>query len=613
MNSPPSWEPLVRIVFDPDRLDRLPLYVDVQDAEITVEGPRSGTIRSGAVASFATYFNAFPAWYWCEHTVVSDVELALSTVGSGTLTVHGSDANGVAREIASADLSGASDIRMPIGLEPYANGGWLWFDLAAGAGDLQLISAEWRATGVPVQTRRGTLSITTMDKPDFCLGVLERVASDAAALAALDQVLVIDQGQRRVRDDERFPAVDAILGRRLRVIEQPNLGGSGGFSRGMLETLESGSGCVILLDDDVEIEPESIRRLVVFASLTTEPMIVGGHMFDLNRPLTLHALSEGVSFGEFDWGPIGPARHDFGARSLRESPWMHRPTHPDYNGWWFCLIPSEVIRTLGCSLPLFLKWDDAEYGLRAKEFGIRTVSLPGAAVWHVSWLDKNDSLGWQSFYHARNRMVAALVSSPGSGSRLPMANLLLDIRFLLTSDYHVVELRHRAVESVLRGPRLLASELGSRLADVRRVVQSHPSGRVLPSAGDAPEIRAEAARGGTAEPTGLRLILTTIGRVVAVAGTPRRSIPDRPEGWLPHPLARWWRVSRYRHVLTEASDSGGFHLHRRDPRLMRRMLVRSVRDAIRLRLRWRALGKRYRQARGDLVSIETWRALLHGS
>ena len=38
--------------------------------------------------------------------------------------------------------------------------------------------------------------------------------------------------------------------------------------------------------------------------------------------------------------------------------------------------------------------------------------MPGAAVWHVPWTDKNDALDWQAYFHQRNRFVAALLHSP---------------------------------------------------------------------------------------------------------------------------------------------------------------------------------------------------------
>ena len=51
---------------------------------------------------------------------------------------------------------------------------------------------------------------------------------------------------------------------------------------------------------------------------------------------------------------------------LRQTPWLHRRVDVDYNAWWMCLIPRAVAEDVGLPLPLFIKWDDAEYGLRAR-------------------------------------------------------------------------------------------------------------------------------------------------------------------------------------------------------------------------------------------------------
>ncbi|MGH3427656.1 MAG: hypothetical protein ACRDQZ_08835 [Mycobacteriales bacterium] len=33
----------------------------------------------------------------------------------------------------------------------------------------------------------------------------------------------------------------------------------------------------------------------------------------------------------------------------------------EYNGWWACLIPSEVVAAIGYPLPLFFQWDDIDW------------------------------------------------------------------------------------------------------------------------------------------------------------------------------------------------------------------------------------------------------------
>jgi len=595
---------VARVVFDPEaRPDRLRLYAD---GDLDVVGRYGARVASGRSVSFATYFNAFPAWHWRTFTLVREVALSIELEGTGALTLWRSDATGAAVVVEQRHCEGALAETIRVDLEPNVDGGWLWFDLEAGAQGIELKRASWQVDAVSRESRLATLSMTTMDKSDFALGVLGRIAGEPAALAALDEVIVIDQGSKKVANDPAFAATVAALGGRLRLIDQANFGGSGGFSRGMLEVLGAErSSSIILLDDDVELEPESIARGVAFAAYTTSPTIVGGHFFDLNRPLQLHAFSEAVSLDDFDWGPIGPGRHDFGARSLRDSAWLHEPSRPDYNGWWFCLIPIEIIEAIGLSLPAFLKWDDAEFGLRAGAAGFPTVSLPGMAVWHITWLDKNDSLGWQAFYHARNRLLAALVDERGPGHRLPQKNFALDVRYLLTMDYHVAELRHLAYESVLAGPESLHPELGTRLPEVRAVMRGYPSGIPVPL-GD--ETLAKATQ--LPPLSGARLALVATGLVLRQWFTRRSTVPDEPEARVAYSEARWWQLARYRHVLAVSSDESVYQRHRLDPLTFRRMLRRAVADRRRMRREWARLGARYRAARADLVSPNTWRRTL---
>ena len=51
-----------------------------------------------------------------------------------------------------------------------------------------------------------------------------------------------------------------------------------------------------------------------------------------------------------------------------------------YNAWWSCLIPAEVIAAVGLPLPMFFTWDDIEYSVRAGAAGFPTISLPNAGA-----------------------------------------------------------------------------------------------------------------------------------------------------------------------------------------------------------------------------------------
>lgn len=607
----PAPRILQRLVFPSDIADAsLALYVH-DGAAVAESAGDTATVRGGHVASFASYFNAFPASYWQHHTSIGSVTLRLRTTGSGTVTVMRSDATGRPSEVESLAVTGATDVSLTAPLSGFDDGGWLWLDVDA-TSDLEL-AGRWETTASRERTGKVSIGITTFNKPDFCVETLRRLASSVELLGELDRVFVIDQGTEHVSDEPGFDEAQQALGERLRIVRQPNLGGSGGFARAMLESVRrEESGYVLLLDDDVEVRPESILRALEFARSARTETIVGGHMFDMGHRTVLHAFSEVVEPEAFMWGPRDRAheRHDFGGANLRDVPWLHRREESDFNGWWMCLIPTSVVRELGLALPVFIKWDDAEYGLRAKAAGVPTVSLPGAALWHVAWVDKDDTIDWQAYFHARNRLIVALLHSdrPRGGSLIDEYRKQ-DLKHLLSLQYYPVTLRMRALRDVLEGPDTLHAAMPVRLGEVRALASEFPEMRPW-APGKAP-----APRNGRAEypptdgkgPRGLALVLFTLPALLRhwFSRTPP-TLRERPDVELRSRDATWWRLPRMNSVLVHSATGSGAYWYVRDRAAFRRLLRESIRMNRTIRRRWGELQRTYRDRADEIVSPGAW-------
>ena len=441
-------------------------------------GPRrSAVISEGRRASFATYFNAFPASYWRRWTTVDSVTLRVRLAGESTLVLYRSTARGHCHPVETINIRSDEPVTIErtLPLTPFIDGGWYWFDVVAGPRGTTLIGADWLAQAEPDLARPGRISIgiTTFNRPDDVVEQLRTLGEASELHGLLDTVYVIDQGTSRAKDHPGFADAAKKLGDRLQVIEQGNLGGSGGFARSMDETLRAGrSDYLLIMDDDVQFDPEGILRAAAFADLARRPTIVGGHMFSMYDRSVLHAFAETVAPHTWWWGaaPNTKGRHDFGRRNLRNTPWLHRRADSDYNGWWLCLIPRQVIAELGLALPVFIKWDDAEYGVRAREHGIPTVSMPGVAAWQAPWADKNDALDWQAYYHLRNRIVAALLHSPADhGGALLSESMQRQLQNLLSMQYSTAALRLLAIEDVLTGPAHLHRDLPVKMRQLREL------------------------------------------------------------------------------------------------------------------------------------------------
>ncbi|BDI21619.1 glycosyltransferase [Herbiconiux sp. L3-i23] len=572
-------------------------------------------VEGGRHVSFGSYFNAFPAAYWNRWTTLKAVDLRIRTSGAGQILVYRSNARGISQKVEALTVDGEMESTFSLAFSNFIDGGWYWFDLVAASRGLVLEEAAWHAP-VGTEPTRGTpgstsVAITTLNRGAYCTKLLADIGERSDITDLIDTVYVVDQGTQKIRDAEGFERASTSLGDKLVVIEQANVGGSGGFSRGMYETIKAGrSDYVLLLDDDVAVEPESIRRAVRFADYLRAPAIVGGHMFDMYDRSKLHAYAEGVERWNFMWGPTSPDRHDFARSNLRQTRWLHRRIDSDYNGWWMSLIPVQVLKEVGLSLPVFIKWDDAEYSLRARDAGYPTVTLPGAAVWHVSWVDKDDSQDWQAFYHARNRLVAALLHSPfAKGGGLARSNLAIDLKHLLSMQYFAAEARRHAYSAVRSGPENLWDELPTRLGKVRALSSKYVDGSVikdreaLPPLG-SPRGAIEPRRN---NPPRAVMIIWLARSLVRHALQPASAADNlAPQAHLPFSDAKWWVVPGYDSVLVSNAEGSGVVWHRRDRRTFLSGVRRAVRDAALLRSQWTELRGRYRAALPELVSVEAW-------
>jgi galactofuranosylgalactofuranosylrhamnosyl-N-acetylglucosaminyl-diphospho-decaprenol beta-1,5/1,6-galactofuranosyltransferase len=640
---------LQRVVLPTDHdADVLPLYVDPDRPQLDVDKSALTVAQRGKVpptepnsqrtadpaavidrhsfqvahgdrVSFGTYFNAFPASYWRMWTVVDHVVLTVRMAGEdASVIVYRSMPDGRSQRVDSARTAGedSEEFTFELPLAPFGDGGWYWFDVLAGDAPAVLQRATWAADVPADRAEPGTVTvgITTMNRPEFCAKLLGQIGADADVQSILDGVVVAEQGTQKVADDPHFATALQSLGEKLRVIEQANMGGSGGYARAQLETLEAGrSTYVLCMDDDVVCEPESILRAATFGDLCRRPTIVGGHMFSLYSRARLHSFGEIINKYRFWWmsPPTVENDWDFAGRNLRSARWLHRRIDVDFNGWFMCLIPTEVVRRVGLSLPIFIKWDDSEYGVRAAAHGFPTVTLPGAAVWHVPWTDKNDALDWQAYFHQRNRTIAALLHSPYEhGGRVLRESFNHQVKHLFALQYSTAELRHLALEDVLAGPDRLHADLATKLPEVRALRTGFADARTAADPDAFPTVRREKPPKRGADPTQPK---GKVGQLVAAATSAvRQVLPTRalaaehPEARLAAMDAKWWMVAQFDSVVVSMPDGTSAAWYHRDKSEFADLMRRTVEIHQRLYREWPALARQYREALPDIVSPEQW-------
>jgi galactofuranosylgalactofuranosylrhamnosyl-N-acetylglucosaminyl-diphospho-decaprenol beta-1,5/1,6-galactofuranosyltransferase len=539
--------------------------------------------------------------------------LQVTVSGTCRIDVYRSKADGESMHVTGAVHDGPErTLEFELDLAPFSDGGWYWFDVTTDEPTI-LRDAGWYAPQAAAEEPRLAIGICTYNRPVDAVAALEALVEDETVREQVHLAVVADQGNQLVRDAARFPVVAEALGERLRVIQQPNLGGSGGFARTIHESFtQSDATHIVLLDDDIQLEPDSLLRARAFAAYAKDPVLVGGQMLALQDRSVLHTMGEIVDRSNFFWrnAPDTEYFHDFGKRTLRESPDLHRRIDVDYNGWWMCLIPRTVFEKVGMPLPLFIKWDDAEYGLRSFAAGFPTVSLPGAAIWHLSWGDKDDASDWQAYYHIRNRLVAAALHSPHKhGGSMFRDMIKHDLRFLMTLQYSTVELHQMAYRDFLAGPDALFEGMPSSVVRARETRATHPDGRVLRSSGELPlpsMSTAEATRFRRIPANPLSIgwtLLEAIANNARPVDTAHREVPQLN---LSFQDARWFLLSRLDSATVGTADGRGVTFRQRDPKTFRRLFSQSTQLLRQMAQEFPELQRRYREAADELTSVDRW-------
>lgn len=582
--------------------------------------PTRTTLEIGAESevSFATYFNAFPASYWRRWSTLDTVVLRIELTGGGRVDVYRSKATGARITVGGAPVSGEhASVEFEIDLSPFEDGGWIWFDITTDT-NTTVHSAGWYAPSPAPGRANVAVGIPTFNRPSDCVNALAALTADPLVDKVIGAVIVSDQGTDKARDHPGFAAAAAALGDRLSVHDQPNLGGSGGYSRVMYEALKN-TDCeqILFMDDDIRIEPDSILRALAMNRFAKAPTLVGGQMLNLQEPSHLHVMGEMVAQENFMWTNAVNTEydHNFAKFPLSDeeeprSQLLHRRIDVDYNGWWMCMIPRQVAEELGQPLPLFIKWDDADYGLRAAEHGYGTVTLPGAAIWHMAWSDKDDAIDWQAYFHLRNRLVVAAMHWDGNVRGLLASHLKATIKHLLCLEYSTVAIQNKAMDDFLAGPENLFSILESALPEVRAMRQQYPDAVVLPGATALPPA-SDKLRKKVKIPTNPLAISMRLSRGVIHQLKPHDpQHHERPQVNVATQDARWFSLCVVDGVTVTTADGRGVVYRQRDRAKMFALLRHSLQRQLRIARKFNRMRKVYREALPVLTSKQKWESVL---
>jgi GT2 family glycosyltransferase len=272
-------------------------------------------------------------------------------------------------------------------------------------------------------------------RPAAILACLESVGG----LAYPDyRVIVVDNGSNngsteRIR--RAFPTVALIENGR-------NLGFAAGCNVGLREALRQGAAYVLLLNDDTEIAPDALTRLVAAGESETGIGVLGPRIAYYDRPELI--WSQGGLVDRY-----GAASHP-GADERADRP-AEAALDVDYVSGCALLAKRHVVERVGLlDERFFAYYEEAAWCARVRRAGYRVVVVPAARVWHKVSADQRGQSALYLYLMTRNRLL--YLRSVGASIGVQTRTSLELLRTALSWS---LRRRHRArrplAPAVLRG------------------------------------------------------------------------------------------------------------------------------------------------------------------
>jgi GT2 family glycosyltransferase len=250
-----------------------------------------------------------------------------------------------------------------------------------------------------------------------------------------------------VVDNARNLQPEVPAGAPFRLVGNPNLGGAGGFARGLIEFREEGwSTHVVFMDDDISLEPEAIVRTVALLSHANSPdLCVHGAMMSEEQPwLQFEAGSH------YEYRAVYPLRAVGRGIDLRRRADVVRDVLEEdlhYSAWWFTVFPMHIAKDN--PLPVFVRGDDVAFGLM--HTGQHTVTMQGICVWHADFALKNNPSSL--YYEVRNfALIDTLVFDDHKARHLAWRYLGFGFRNAYSHRYASAEYMIWGMRDFLAGP-----------------------------------------------------------------------------------------------------------------------------------------------------------------
>lgn len=182
------------------------------------------------------------------------------------------------------------------------------------------------------------------------------------------------------------------------IYNEENLGGAGGFDRGIEYCMEQGYTYILLVDNDTYFDVNAVELMYQYLETHGSVGMCGAGILQMKNPDYIQEIGGMVDYQFYGLAP--------NYRDQKISNNIPETVECDFLAACALLVRREVIEKIGVMRKdYFVYWDDIEWSRRCKDAGYRLVALRDAHVWH-NWsanvLTKSNA--FTEYYGRRNKL-----------------------------------------------------------------------------------------------------------------------------------------------------------------------------------------------------------------
>ena len=277
---------VIQPILAPDFARPAVLYANRPDEAPGFSHDAPWAFSAGHSVSTNTYLNALFPHVWANYAEIGAIGLSVAGQGGVSIEVFHVDGDEqetlLTKDTIPLDHTRSKTLWLN---QSFANVGRLYFRLTA-LGSATIESLAWVTDTAPKYTPSLSVGLCTFNREAKLALTMAALAQQRKKLPEIKTIWVVNQGQ----SFSNPKILETLQSPGFTLIEQPNLGGCGGFTRSMFEATKAKDKTThhLLMDDDIVLDPRVLDKVLYFLRYADQMLSLGGQMLEVENPTLLY-------------------------------------------------------------------------------------------------------------------------------------------------------------------------------------------------------------------------------------------------------------------------------------------------------------------------------------